>query len=188
MLLAIGGSGGGVQESEGGPGHSSDFSPTRKADRGAHLCLLFGLLRPNHLAPSVAGQGAGTDGAAGIGEVRADANDGRAFPYDRRSRVGFSALHPAGKGPTDAAFANELGTATAIGAKDHGQRRDGKWLQTFAKRCLISKHLRLQLPLSSESRVKGSDSFPLCVAEGYEPWITSSRIRILCDMSIRPDL
>src|SRR6266436_5583218 len=130
MLLAIGGSGGGVQESEGGPGHSSDFSPTRKADRGA-----------------------GTDGAAGIGEVRADANDGRAFPYDRRSRVGFSALHPAGKGPTDAAFANELGTATAIAAKDHGQRRDGKWLQTFAKRCLISKHLRLQLPLSSESRV-----------------------------------
>ena len=35
---------------------------------------------------------------------------------------------------------------------------------------------------------KGGASFPLSVAAGYHPAITSSRIRIICGMSIMPDV
>ena len=35
---------------------------------------------------------------------------------------------------------------------------------------------------------KAGTSFPLTVTEGYHPWIVSSRIRILCGMSILPDV
>ena len=36
--------------------------------------------------------------------------------------------------------------------------------------------------------VRGGATFPLSVAAGYHPWITSSRIRIVCGMSIIPDI
>ena len=38
------------------------------------------------------------------------------------------------------------------------------------------------------SYIKGGVSFSLPVAKGYHPWIGSSRIRILCRMSIVPDI
>src|SRR5207244_3664221 len=36
--------------------------------------------------------------------------------------------------------------------------------------------------------VRGGATFPLSVSAGYHPWITSSRIRIVCGMSIMPDI
>jgi hypothetical protein len=38
------------------------------------------------------------------------------------------------------------------------------------------------------SYIRGGATFPLSVAAGYHPWITSSRIRIICGMSILPDI
>ena len=38
------------------------------------------------------------------------------------------------------------------------------------------------------SYIKGGSSFCMSVAKGYHPSITSSRIRILCGMSIMPDV
>ena len=116
--------------------------------------MLFGLLRSRHLAASTEGQSPWTDRAAGVGKVWTDAIDGRAFPDDGWPQVGVCAIHPAGKGPTTITGANELGAAATSAAQDHGERRDGKWLQTFAEPKLICRHLRIQTPSSCESRVK----------------------------------
>src|SRR5947209_5641102 len=154
ILFAIGGSGRGVQKFEGGSGDTSHFSSIGAADRGAYLRLLFGLLRASHFAASVEEQSPRFDSSAGTRKVRADATQRRAFPDDRWQRVDLCALHPTGEGPTIIALPNELGTARPISAADYGQRRVGKWLQTFGRPSLISKGFSMQLPSSSESRVR----------------------------------
>ena len=52
------------------------------------------------------------------------------------------------------AGADELGVAAAVTAENHGERRIGKWLQTFDQLTLSPRHLRPQTPSSSESRVR----------------------------------
>jgi hypothetical protein len=107
---------------------------------------------PGELAPSTARQSAWFNGASGVGEVRAHADDGRAFPNHRWARHSVRALHPTRKGSSTDTGTDELGTAATIAAPDHGERRVGNWLQTFAKPSLILRHLRNHTPSSSEDR------------------------------------
>lgn len=154
VLPAVGGGRGGVQEPERRPGGSTDLPPPRSA----HLRVLTGGLRAGHLAPPTAGQGAGTHRAAGVGEIQPDGDDGRASSDDPQPGAGLPALHPAGGGSTVVAGADAVGTASAVTATDHGERRPGKWLQTFRVSGLIAGHLRRRMPSSRESRVRSGMS------------------------------
>ena len=119
--------------------HSSDFSSTAAPDRSAHFRLLFSLQRSGDLTTSTAGQSPRPDRAPSLGKIGTDANDGCAFPDHRWAGVGVRAIPPTGKGPAITVGPDELGAATTIAAADHGERRSGKWLQTFASPSLIFK-------------------------------------------------
>lgn len=71
----------------------------------------------------------------------------------RRAGTGIGALHPTGARPATVAGADEVEAAAASPAAAHGQKKVGKWLQTFDQLTLISGHLRTRTPPSGESRV-----------------------------------
>jgi hypothetical protein len=62
------------------------------------------------------------------------------FPTTDGRGHSVRALHPTRKGSSTDTGTDELGTAATIAAPDHGERRVGNWLQTFAKPSLILRH------------------------------------------------
>ncbi len=90
LLSATRDGGRGLQESERRSRHSSDLPPGRSADRGAHLRRLPCLLPPRHPQAPATRPGARIDPSQRHREVRRGADDRRARPDHRWTRVSCS--------------------------------------------------------------------------------------------------
>jgi hypothetical protein len=151
-------SGSGVQRPQGRLEPAPHFPSIGAADRGAHLCLLSGLVPARQLAGLFEAAGSGPDAALAAGQVRGHPNARRAFPDDRRTGTGLLPLHAAGEGSQNAAGPIGLGTAAAIAAAHHAERTTDDrvtLVQTFLAAALICNDLHIVTPSSSESRAKG---------------------------------
>jgi hypothetical protein len=80
LLPAVGGSGRGLQETEGRSRHPADLPSARSARRGAHLHRFPGLLPPRHTRATLARLGARAHLAQRAREVRCHPDDRRAHP------------------------------------------------------------------------------------------------------------
>ena len=86
----------GIQRAETRPRHPSHLSPDRQAHRGSHLYRLHRLLLARDAETARPLLRPRTHTAGGAGEVRNDADGGRALAHHRRAPVGVAALHTTG--------------------------------------------------------------------------------------------
>ncbi len=94
VVPATGGSGRSVQEPQRRSGGTADLSSKRKARRGTHLRVVFGLLPARDAYRASAHAGSGTHDTKCAGEIRHSANDRRASAHHRWSPDHSYAHHP----------------------------------------------------------------------------------------------